>query len=44
MSTWPFLVGAPVSVTALSVWEVRRLRTHHAVTLQRTLNRGPARA
>ncbi|TVL94246.1 hypothetical protein [Streptomyces sp. SAJ15] len=34
-----FLIAPPVSVTALSVWEVRRLRTHHGITLRRALHR-----
>ncbi|WP_146075039.1 hypothetical protein [Streptomyces sp. Ru73] len=30
----PFLLGGPLSVTALAVWEVRRLRTRYGVTLR----------
>lgn len=36
-----FLLGPPLSVTALSWWEVRRLRMHFGVTLRVALNRGP---
>ncbi len=36
---YTFLLGGPVSVTALSVWEVRRLRARHGVTLRRALGR-----
>ncbi|MFE1951603.1 hypothetical protein ACFW9D_14155 [Streptomyces sp. NPDC059524] len=39
-----FLAGPPLSVTALSWWELRRLRTHFGITLRGALNRqGPAR-
>ncbi|MEV4442754.1 hypothetical protein AB0K09_27815 [Streptomyces sp. NPDC049577] len=34
-----FLVGPPLSVTALSAWELRRLRTHHGMTLRGALSR-----
>lgn len=34
---YTFMLGGPLSVTALSVWEVRRLRVHHAITLRRAL-------
>jgi hypothetical protein len=34
-----FLVGPPLSVTGLSLWELRRLRTHFGVTVRRALNR-----
>ncbi|WP_406008696.1 hypothetical protein OG440_23180 [Streptomyces sp. NBC_00637] len=34
-----FLVGGPLSVTLLSVWEVRRLRRRHGVTLRSALGR-----
>ncbi|MEU9699982.1 hypothetical protein [Streptomyces sp. NPDC047981] len=36
---YTFMVGGPLSVTALSVWEVRRLRTHHGITLRVALGR-----
>ncbi|WP_251093566.1 hypothetical protein [Streptomyces sp. Caat 7-52] len=36
---YTFLLGGPVSVTALSVWEVRRLRTRHGMTLRGALGR-----
>ncbi|MFE7469111.1 hypothetical protein ACFU6R_34065 [Streptomyces sp. NPDC057499] len=32
-----FLLGAPVSVTALSCWELYRLRKHHGLTVRRAL-------
>jgi hypothetical protein len=32
-------LGAPLSVTALTMWEFRRLRTRHAITLRRSLLR-----
>ncbi|MFE9533519.1 hypothetical protein [Streptomyces sp. NPDC006691] len=35
-----FLIGAPLSVTTLSIWELRRLRMHFGVTLRGALNRG----
>ncbi|MGW1890593.1 hypothetical protein ACWCP6_10080 [Streptomyces sp. NPDC002004] len=42
-----FIAGPPLSVTALSVWELRRLRSHFAMTVRRALGRetasGPAR-
>lgn len=34
-----FLFGPPLSVTALSAWELRRLRTRHGITLRRAVNR-----
>ncbi|MFF9786299.1 hypothetical protein [Streptomyces nigrescens] len=34
-----FLVGPPLSVTALSLWELRRLHTHFGVTVRSALNR-----
>lgn len=34
-----FLLGGPVSVTALSVWEVRRLRSRYGITLRSALGR-----
>ncbi|WP_332756927.1 hypothetical protein [Streptomyces sp. MT206] len=34
-----FLIGPPLSVTALSVWELRRLRTHFGVTIRSALHR-----
>ncbi|WP_329217745.1 hypothetical protein OG352_16320 [Streptomyces sp. NBC_01485] len=34
-----FLVGGPLSVTLLSVWEIRRLRRRHGVTLRSALGR-----
>ncbi|PWK64842.1 hypothetical protein BCL76_114164 [Streptomyces sp. CG 926] len=34
-----FLVAPPLSVTALSVWELRRLRTSYGITLRRALGR-----
>ncbi|MFE6911621.1 hypothetical protein [Streptomyces erythrochromogenes] len=34
-----FLAGAPLSVTALSVWELRRLRTRYGITLRGALGR-----
>ncbi|MEU2392888.1 hypothetical protein [Streptomyces sp. NPDC007369] len=36
---YTFLLGGPVSVTALSVWEVRRLRTRYGITLRGALGR-----
>ncbi|MGW2492506.1 hypothetical protein ACWCV9_35595 [Streptomyces sp. NPDC001606] len=36
---YTFLLGGPVSVTLLSVWEIRRLRTRHGVTLRVALGR-----
>ncbi|WP_405705202.1 hypothetical protein OG264_01480 [Streptomyces xanthophaeus] len=34
-----FLLGAPLSVTAVAIWELRRLRTRHGVTLRGALLR-----
>lgn len=34
-----FLLGAPASVTLLSLWEARRLRTRHGITLRGALLR-----
>lgn len=34
-----FLLGGPLSVTLLSVWEIRRLRRRHGVTLRTALGR-----
>ncbi|MEV4504647.1 hypothetical protein [Streptomyces klenkii] len=34
---YTFMLGGPLSVTALSVWEVRRLRTRHGITLRAAL-------
>ncbi|GLX19564.1 hypothetical protein [Streptomyces lavendulae] len=34
-----FLAGAPLSVTALSVWELHRLRTRYGITLRGALGR-----
>ncbi|OEV09267.1 hypothetical protein [Streptomyces nanshensis] len=34
-----FLLTPPLSVTALSIWELRRLRTHFGVTVRRALHR-----
>ncbi|MEU6483429.1 hypothetical protein [Streptomyces sp. NPDC046887] len=39
-----FLFGPPLSVTALSAWELRRLRVHHGRTLRGALGREPAMA
>ncbi|MFJ3877794.1 hypothetical protein ACIPW5_10085 [Streptomyces sp. NPDC090077] len=36
---YAFLLGGPLSVTALSVWEVRRLRSRHGITLRGALGR-----
>ncbi|MET9604883.1 hypothetical protein ABZZ17_07410 [Streptomyces sp. NPDC006512] len=36
---YAFLLGGPLSVTALSVWEVRRLRTLHGITLRTAMGR-----
>jgi hypothetical protein len=33
------ILGAPLSVTAMTMWEFRRLRTRHAITLRRSLLR-----
>lgn len=35
----PFLLGAPLSVTAIAVWELHRLRRHHGLTLRSALGR-----
>ncbi|PRH79712.1 hypothetical protein C6N75_08175 [Streptomyces solincola] len=37
-----FLLGPPLSVTALSAWELRRLQTRHGLTLRGALGRTPA--
>ncbi|MFD9359142.1 hypothetical protein [Streptomyces sp. NPDC060031] len=34
-----FILGAPVTVTALSCWELYRLRRHHGLTLRTALRR-----
>ncbi|MFF4588830.1 hypothetical protein [Streptomyces sp. NPDC001388] len=39
---YTFLLGGPLSVTALSVWEIRRLKRRWGVTLRSALGRGPA--
>ncbi|NXY93775.1 hypothetical protein HYE82_05050 [Streptomyces sp. BR123] len=36
---YAFLLGGPLSVTALSVWEVRRLRSRYGITLRGALGR-----
>ncbi|MFD7625572.1 hypothetical protein ACFV7Q_05910 [Streptomyces sp. NPDC059851] len=36
---YTFLLGGPLSVTALSAWEVRRLRTRYGITLRGALGR-----
>ncbi|MDA5280235.1 hypothetical protein [Streptomyces sp. Isolate_45] len=36
---YTFMFGGPLSVTALSVWEVRRLRVRHGITLRNALGR-----
>ncbi|MCX4547159.1 hypothetical protein [Streptomyces sp. NBC_01565] len=36
---YTFMLGGPLSVTALSLWEVRRLRSHHGITLRTALGR-----
>ncbi|MFG2330367.1 hypothetical protein ACGFMM_12140 [Streptomyces sp. NPDC048604] len=36
---YSFMLGGPLSVTALSVWEVRRLRARHGITLRVALGR-----
>ncbi|UUU32204.1 hypothetical protein JIX56_21125 [Streptomyces sp. CA-210063] len=36
---YSFLLGGPLTVTALSVWELRRLRVRHGVTLRTALGR-----
>ncbi|MFK4067251.1 hypothetical protein [Streptomyces sp. NPDC029674] len=37
---YAFMLGAPVSVTALSVWEIRRLRGRYGMTFRGALGRG----
>jgi hypothetical protein len=34
-----FILGAPLSVTAVALWELRRLRTRHGITLRGALLR-----
>ncbi|GGQ23793.1 hypothetical protein BKA00_006068 [Actinomadura coerulea] len=34
-----FILGAPLSVTAVAMWELRRLRTRHGITLRGALGR-----
>ncbi|MEU6894726.1 hypothetical protein ABZ934_23510 [Streptomyces sp. NPDC046557] len=34
-----FILGAPLTVTALSWWELRRLRRHHGLTIRNALGR-----
>lgn len=34
-----FVLGAPLTVTAVAMWELRRLRTRHAITLRAALLR-----
>lgn len=34
-----FILGAPVTVTALSWWESRRLRRHHGLSIRNALGR-----
>ncbi|WP_327265903.1 hypothetical protein OG444_35160 [Streptomyces sp. NBC_01232] len=34
-----FILGAPLSVTAVAMWELRRLRTRHGITLRGALLR-----
>jgi hypothetical protein len=36
---YTFMLGGPLTVTALSVWEVRRLRSRHGITLRVALGR-----
>ncbi|MFB6808851.1 hypothetical protein [Streptomyces sp. NPDC056387] len=36
---YPFMLGGPLSVTGLSLWEVRRLRTRYGITLGSLLGR-----
>ncbi|MBO8187224.1 hypothetical protein [Streptomyces spirodelae] len=36
---YTFLLGGPLTVTALSVWEVRRLRSRYGITLRTALGR-----
>ncbi|MEV1067349.1 hypothetical protein [Streptomyces sp. NPDC050263] len=38
---YSFLLGGPLSVTALSVWEIRRLNGRYGVTLRSALGRDP---
>lgn len=38
-----FLLAPPVSVTALSLWELRRMRTSWGITIRTALHRGPVR-
>ncbi|WP_327315354.1 hypothetical protein [Streptomyces sp. NBC_01235] len=38
---YPFLLGGPLSVTALSVWEIRRLNRRYGLTFASALGRGP---
>ncbi|WP_234024273.1 hypothetical protein [Streptomyces sp. HGB0020] len=33
-----FMMGAPITVTALSLWEIRRLRERHGLTLRQALH------
>ncbi|MFF3844720.1 hypothetical protein [Streptomyces sp. NPDC002328] len=37
---YTFLLGGPLSVTALSIWETRRLRQRYGVTMRSALGRG----
>ncbi|MFH0174933.1 hypothetical protein ACIA6D_26660 [Streptomyces cacaoi] len=41
---YPFLLGGPLSVTALSVWEIRRLNQRYGMTFTSALGREPQRA
>lgn len=41
---YPFLLGGPLSVTALSVWEIRRLNQRYGMTFTSALGREPRRA
>lgn len=34
-----FILGAPLTVTAMAMWELRRLRTRHGITLRAALLR-----
>ncbi|MEW1639095.1 hypothetical protein AB0469_34205 [Streptomyces sp. NPDC093801] len=36
---YTFMLGGPLSVTALSLWEIRRLRTRYGITLRSLLGR-----
>jgi hypothetical protein len=38
---YPFLLGGPLSVTALSVWEIQRLNRRYGMTFASALGRGP---